>query len=293
MNDTEDRLRRALQARAEQVTPQSLRRPVLEPPAPQRRRWVSVVLASAAAVGIVVGGTVVLEATQDRHREHSQPAAGNEQRVRTSGHCPDEARLVSDALGGKVQQADVDGDGSPDDVVVAVDESAKPACRVFVGVRTAAGTEYSTALDPSALPAAGATPTVIGFPDLGDPGAEIVVDTGARADGALAQLLTLTPDGLVRVPVPAFEDGNFLVEGGGVTNPQGAGCTADRALVLSLASAVKHGTRYQVTRQTYRVTGDDLHFSGPRIISRTVPAARLATDFPEFQSPHFDACPPR
>ena len=288
---TEDRLRRALEARAEQVTPQSLRRAV-PPPAASRRRWLPVTLASAAAVTLVAAGGLLLQSRDDRHE--APPAAGRQDRVQTSSGCPREGRLATDALAGKVQSVDVDGDGAPDDVALAVDDNARAACRAFVAVRTAAGATYSAAFDASAVPPGGAIkPRIIGFPDLGDPGAEIVVDTAARADGALAQLFTLTDAGLVRVAAPASEDGNFLVEGGGVTYPQGAGCTADRALVLSMASAVKGGKEYEVTRQTYGVTGDDLTFSGPTMTTRTVSAARLTVAFPEFGSPHFDACPPR
>jgi hypothetical protein len=227
-------------------------------------------------------------------REPAPPASGRTDRVETSGTCRREAQVVTEALAGKVQRADLDGDRTPDDVVLAVDDKAGPECRAFVGVRTADGTTYSTPFAASAVPPGGAIgPRLIGFPDLGDPGAEIVVDTAARADGALAQLFTLTDAGLVRVPAPAFEDGNFVVEGGGVTNPQGAGCTADRALVLSMASAVDRGRKYEVTRQSYGVTGDQLRFTGPTITTRTVPATGLTTEFPEFGSPHFDACPPR
>jgi hypothetical protein len=60
-----------------------------------------------------------------------------------------------------------------------------------------------------------------------------------------------------------------------------------------MASAVDQGAKYEVTRKTYGVTGDDIQFAGPTITSRTVPAARLTVDFPEFGSPHFDACLPR
>jgi hypothetical protein len=290
MNPTEERLRRALEARAEQVTAHSLRRPVVLERAARPRRWAPAVLLSAAAVTVVAGSLYLQSAPE---RQDSPPAAGRPERVETSGSCPGEAQLVSDALAGDVRIADVDGDGSPDDVTVAVDEGARPACRAFVAVRTAEGSTYSAAFDPSAVPGAAIKPQIIGFPDFGDPGAEIVVDTAALADGALAQLFTLTEGGLLRVAAPAFEDGNFLVEGGGVTHPQGAGCTAGRALVLSMASASIEGKNYEVTRQIYDVTGDDLEFTGPDITTRTVPAAQLTTEFPEFRSPHFDACPPR
>jgi hypothetical protein len=286
---TEDRLRRALEARADQVTTHSLRGPVIPARAARRRRWAPAALLSAAAVAVVAAGALVVRSASDH--QDTPPVAPD--RVETSGSCRREARLVTQALTGEVRRADIDGDGAADDVAVAVDDRGRQACRGFVGVRTAAGTTYSAAFDPSALPAGPIGPRIMGFPDLGDAGAEIVVDTAARADSALAQLFTLTDAGLVRVAVPGSEDGNFVVEGGGVTYPDGAGCTADRALVLSTASAVAKGARYEVTRRTYDVTGDDLTFTGPESTSRNVPAARLTKEFPEFGSHHFDACPPR
>ena len=163
---------------------------------------------------------------------------------------------------------DVDGDGRSDRVAVAVDESTDPVCRAFVAVRLAgSGTTYSAVLDASAVPPAGMTGQVIGLPDLGDdPGAEVVVDTQSMADGALAQMFTLTRSGLVRWASPAFEDGNFVVQGVGVTEPRGAACTADGSLVLSMALLERD--RYEVTRH----------------------ADQLGEQFPEFNSPHFAAC---
>ena len=257
---TEDRLRRALEARADQVTTHSLRRPVMPARAARRHRWAApVALLSAAAVTVVAAGALVVRSGSDD--QDAPPVGARPDRVETSGTCRREASLVTDALAG--------------------------------AVRTAEGTTYSAAFDASALPAGPFTPQVMGFPDFGDPGAEIVVNTAARADGALAQLFTLTDTGLVRVATPGSQDGNFLVEGGGVTYPEGAGCTQDRALVLSTASAVNQGRDYEVTRRTYEVTGDDLEFTGPEITSRTAPAVRLAREFPEFGNPHFDPCPPR
>ena len=127
------------------------------------------------------------------------------------------------------------------------------------------------------------------MPDLGDdPGAEIVVDTHRLADAVLAQLFTLTRDGLRRVPLPAFEDGTFVVEGGGVSFPRGAGCTSTGALRLSIAS--RDGDRYEVTRHTYGLHGDDLELSGPDMVYRRVPADRLGVRFSEFTDRHWAAC---
>ena len=92
----------------------------------------------------------------------------------------------------------------------------------------------------------------------------------------------------MRVPLPAFEDGNFVVEGGGVTFPRGAGCTSTGRLRLSMAS--RDGTAYEVTRHTYGVRGDSLRLTGPTVVARRVVADRLGVRFPEFSGPHWAAC---
>jgi hypothetical protein len=183
--------------------------------------------------------------------------------------------------------ADMDGDGAPDRVVVALDEHGDRGCRAFVGVRTATGSTYSTAMADVWGRRLLFPPEVIGVPVLSKgTGAEVVVDTHARADGALAQLFTLTDAGLAQVRVPGGKDGSFLVEGGGVTFPSGAGCRPDGTLVLS--SAVGKRQTFEVTRRVYALDGDRLTESGST--STEVPADDLVRQFPEFGTPHFAAC---
>jgi len=197
--------------------------------------------------------------------------------------------LISAALDNDWLPADVDGDGATDRVATAVDEEAAPKCRAFVGVRTADGTSYSTVLEAPAVPPPGMPAELIGLPDLGADGrADIVVDTHLMADGALAQLFTLTDQALQRVHVPAFEDGNFVVEGGGVMSPRGAACTSDGSLVLSMA--LLDDDAYEVTRHVYPVTGDPLRLKSPDMTSDKIPGDQLADRFPEFAAPHFADC---
>ena len=288
----EDRLSRALAARAAEVTPAVLRPAAPPQHQPHRRFALWAVPALAAAAAGLIAVLVVANGIADRTDTLPAPPAEtvSAPSVVTGSACPREEELVTAAFDKGSVSGDVDGDGRADLVAVAADDGAPRDCRAFVGVRLASSsTTYSTALDASAVPPAGMTAEVIGLPDLGDDlGAEIVVDTHALADGTLAQLFTVTGSELVRWPAPAFEDGNFVVEGGGITSPSGAGCTADGSLVLSLA--VASGQRYEVTRQVYPLTGDQLEASGPDMSSRTVPADQLTEQFPEFAAPHFGAC---
>jgi hypothetical protein len=209
--------------------------------------------------------------------------------LHTSTDCTTEEPLVRQALRTTDVRADVNGDGRTDKVAVVTDDGAAKACRVFVAVKLRGADAYSTALDPSAVPPQGARATIEALPDLGnDPGAEIVVDTRAAVDGVLAQLFTLTDHGLTRVPMPAFEDGNFYVEGAGVTYPRGASCNAKGAMILSMATL--EDDRYQVTRHVYPVRGDELRLTGPRMTVARVAGDQLVDRFPEFGTSHFAAC---
>lgn len=209
----------------------------------------------------------------------------------TSGDCPREHSLVRRALERSPLRADVSGDGRLDRVAVATDEDAPKRCRAFVAVRVRGGPTFSTHLYPGAVPLTGLRAKVIGLLLLGDePGARIVVDTNAAVDAVLAQMFTLTSTGLRRVHVPVFDDGTFIVEGGGVIYPYGAACTEDGHMVLSRAAQSRDGKRFRVTRRIYAVRGERARFVDPDRTRATVPLDRLVERFPEFTRPHWKAC---
>jgi hypothetical protein len=246
----------------------------------RRITWGVPALAAVAVAAVVVAGLTYATTSRTGAGEAAAP------RTVTGSSCERESALVDAALRRSSTTADVDGDGAPDRVAVAVDDEGRPGCRTFLGVRTAAGTTYSTAMPDASTNPLPFPPDVIGLPRLGDDGAEIVVDTHAAADGALAQMFTLTGSGLVQVEVPGIGNG-FYVEGGGVTAPNGADCRADGALLLSRAAL--DGQRYQVTRRYYTLTQDRLVAAEPPSTSE-VAGDDLIREFPEFAAPHFAAC---
>ena len=289
-NEIEDRLRRALAARGEQVTPASLR-PADPPPVkrPKRIVWGVPILAAAAVLAVLGVISFVAIGGQD-----TTPPASPSTTVHTSGTCDREEALITRALdarardAGGPRSADVDGDGRADRIATATDPKAGPKCRAFVGVRMADGAIYSTVLAVPAVPPLGMPAGVIGVPDFGMDGrADIVVDTRFMADSALAQLFTWTEDGLVRVPVPATGDGNVTVEGGGAMSPLAAGCTEAGALVRSAVRWIEPGKSLEVTRHIYPVVGDDpLAFGSPRSTTEQIPAEQL----PELGRAGFATC---
>jgi len=253
------------------------------------RRRLTYAASAVAAVAVAASVAAVAMASSGSAGAAGTPGSPRTSALFTSGTCEHEAALITAALDTDWVPADVDGDGATDRVATATDHGAAPRCRAFVGVRTADGTSYSTVLEAPAVPPPGMQAELIGLPDLGTDGrADLVVDTHLMVDGALAQLFTLADQALHRVHVPAFEDGNFVVEGGGVLSPRGAGCTSDGSLVLSMA--LLDGDAYEVTRHVYPVTGGPLRLESPGVTSDKVPGDQLTARFPEFATPHFADC---
>ena len=241
-----------------------------------RRR--SSVTASILLIGLVAvsgcGGTV-----EPRARGHG------------SVECPHGQALVRRALERSHLRVDVSGDGRPDTVAAASAPGAAKPCRGFVGVRVTGAGTYATHLIPAAVPIKGIRARVVGVPHLGQrPNAEIVVDTGGAADAVLAQMFTFSGGRLRALHVPDQPDGSFILEGGGLIHPRGAGCNADGRLLLSQAAQTKDGKRFRVTRRTYELGRGGQRFTSPVVERATVPLNRLGARFPEFVGPHWTAC---
>lgn len=210
----------------------------------------------------------------------------------TSGDCPREQAQVRRALDrSSALRVDVNGDGRLDRVAVVSDPGAPKPCRAFVGVRVQGGSTYSTHLIAAAVPIKGLQAEVVGLPHLGKRrGAEIVVDTKAAVDSVLGQMFALSRGALRAVRVPELGDGTFIIAGGGIMFPYGAGCTSDGRMVLSQASQTKDGRHYRVTRRTYQVRGEPLRLVRPVRTTATVRVDQLVSRFPEFTGPHWRAC---
>ncbi|QWZ10027.1 hypothetical protein KRR39_10000 [Nocardioides panacis] len=186
---------------------------------------------------------------------------------------------------------DVTGDGRPDRVAAASDPGAAKPCRGFVGVRASGGGTYFVHLIPAAVPIKGIRARIVGAPRLGQrPGAEIVVDTGAAVDAVLAQMFTFSHGRLRAVRVPDQPDGSFIVEGGGLIYPRGAGCTSAGRLLLSRAAQTADRKHFRVVRRTYGLAPDGLRLTALAAKQDTVPLRRLGERFPEFVGPHWTAC---
>jgi hypothetical protein len=217
----------------------------------------------------------------------SEPTA----QVASRPQCPHQQAVVAGALHRSHLQVDVSGDGKPDTLAAASDPGAAKPCRAFVAVRMFGGGVYAAHLIPDAVPIRGIRARVVGVPRLGGrAAADIVVDTGAAVDAVLAQLFTFTGERLRAVHVPGQQDGSFIVVGGGVVFPRGAGCTRDGRLIVSHAAQTADRQSFRVTRRIYPLQPDGLGFTEPEVTRATVPVNRLGVRFPEFVGPHWRAC---
>jgi hypothetical protein len=211
--------------------------------------------------------------------------------VASAPQCPHQQAVVAGALHRSHLRVDVSGDGKPDTVAAASDPGAAKPCRGFVAVQVSGGGVYAAHLIPDAVPIHGIRARVVGVPRLGGrAGADVVVDTGAAVDSVLAQLFTFTGGRLQAVHVPDQRDGSFIVVGGGLMFPRGAGCTRDGRLILSRAAQTADGQWFRVTRRTYPLRPGGLGFTEPEVTRATVPVKQLGIRFPEFVGPHWRAC---
>jgi hypothetical protein len=113
-----------------------------------------------------------------------------------------------------------------------------------------------------------------------------------------AQLVT---DALQRSATHADIDGDGRLDAVAVVTDENAGRRCRGFAAVDLRRGPTYSTALDrsavpprgMVAELAGVTGDDLRFRGPTMTTRTVPADRLTTEFPEFGSPHFDACPPR
>ncbi|WP_141014013.1 hypothetical protein [Nocardioides sambongensis] len=151
MNPTEERLRRALQARADLYDDHALTPPL--PETSRHSRWRRPVLAAAAAAAIVVAVSLVVAGTGD---DDVQPAPGPTSTVPTST-----VPTSTDPVGGAPGTAtgDVDGDG--------VDDEVRLSGRRLV-------VELSTGGSATRRVPAGSQ--LIGLADVGADGLRVVVD---------------------------------------------------------------------------------------------------------------------
>ena len=203
--------------------------------------------------------------------------------------CPNQEAVIEDASlrTGTPQTGDVDGDEEPDTVSVSFDPEGAAGCEGFVVVETAAGGVLSGALETWRGEFGLPMPTLNSIAEIdGEPGEEVVVNTGAGAStqfvgvmvrdgGVLRQVTTDVPN--------QAADGMFAF-GGSVGHLEAVDCAADG---IRVSFATPAGDVYKVERTLLRFSGTEL-VRDEKDVER-VPIEDLDR-FPEYAASPFGSC---
>lgn len=202
--------------------------------------------------------------------------------------CPNQDEVMSSA--GFVRPGpltgDVDGDGTPDTMFLAVNPDAPQGCRAFLIVDTGSGTLVEEISDPDISFELG-LPTLESIVPIDDrPGDEVVVRILTGASTLFVGLFTVHDGALVRIEVAGdAEFGNLFPSGGSVGHMEGSDCTIDGIVVTS---AVPEEEGYEVTRNLYSVTETTADPSGSEVDH--VRSQNLGDRYPELGGPPFSSC---
>ena len=220
--------------------------------------------------------------------------------VAADAECENAAAVAADPIRrtNAPVRVDVDGDGIPENVLIALDPTAPVGCQAFLVVQIL-DVVYSASIW-EAGPQSGLTePSIHSFADInGEPGAEILVVEAAGASTQFVGAFVLTDTALERITFDGASDssvpeaGDLFPYGGSVGHLEGVDCTDEGTIVVS--SAVPGSTEedleggvYNVERTFYRLEGEELHEE-----SNTRDQVRIQRleQFPEFAAGPFGSC---
>ena len=215
-----------------------------------------------------------------------------------SGTCPNERRVVGPEAP-STSRADVDGDGEPDPLGIALDRTAEIGCQAFLFVRI--GTEIHAAPVWEQGGQTGLTqPSVSSTVEIdGEEGAEVVVLEAVGASTEFVGVLTFTGDGLRRLePGPDLAstfpspEGLFPF-GGSIGHVDGVDCVDGGGLVMS--SAVPGNRPSDLEGSVYVLERRFVAVDDATLVKERTERERLSLDeifeLPEFSGTPFASCP--
>jgi hypothetical protein len=191
-------------------------------------------------------------------------------------------------LGPGSLRGDVDGDGVPDTVRIAIDPRGPAGCRAFVVVTTAAGATAAAISQWESTPALPAPHlnSLVRIDAAG--GDEIVVDVTAGASTQFEGVYTYSEGKVVPLRVSGFPFTGLFPYGGSVGHLDGEACTSGM-VVVSSAVASGPGLRYAVVRRFFHPGDGDLVLAGSLTEHRVLRPPSL-TGLPEFSGAPFAGC---
>jgi hypothetical protein len=206
--------------------------------------------------------------------------------------CPNENRARTDQelrVGGSVT-GDVDGDGTEEEVWVAVDPAASSmVCSAFVVVQAEDDSLRSAALGFQEF--APGLPRLHGLVNVNVlPGSEIVVDITGGASTQFLAMYAVSGNTIVQMlPRGAGESERGLFGYGGSVGHLDAIDCVEGYIVVSSAVPAGEGVEYEVTRRDYQPQGLIL-VPGGKPQKDTVDIDEL-DKYPEFASGPLGSCP--
>ena len=196
-----------------------------------------------------------------------------------------------DSTEGSPRLADIDGDGTDDEVGLHLDFEAPTGCQAFLAVE--AGGRRT--VEPIWLVGAAGglpQPSLYSFSDLdGRQGYEIVVNEASGASTQFAAAYGWQNGDLVPIVLPDTENGLFAF-GGSVGHIEAADCSPEADIVVSRAVPAAgrdalRNNRYQVRRTIYSFVEGGLKKETAELTE--IPLEEL-DQFPEFRLGLFGTC---
>lgn len=195
------------------------------------------------------------------------PGAGNgavEQRHVSSSDCDNaDAVAKGEGRGEGSLWADLDQDGTDDEVYIAYDKSGDAGCQSFLVVDSGP-VVYTAAVDPSGTPRALLMPHLNSLAQIdGKGGPEIVVDVEAGASTRFLGVFILS-DSLERLSIKGRGPGPFSTElsrddlfpfGGSVGHMEGVDCTDGKIHMVAAVPVGDSADVYRVENRFFDIKG--------------------------------------
>ncbi|MGH2747867.1 MAG: hypothetical protein ACRDKB_08085 [Actinomycetota bacterium] len=234
--------------------------------------------------------SLLLAAACDGTTDGRPNSAATSPRPVTTPTCPNHDAVVSDASLAKPGSltGDVDGDGSEDEVRLAVDEGGPEDCRAFVIVDSG-DVVHALGIEQDGMTFDLNLPQLRGLAEIdGRAGAEIVVDLVAGASTQFAGAFTMGRGPLERLEIAeGVASSDLFAYGGSVGHLDGVDCAPDDEIVVT--TAVPRGVRYLVERRFLVL--DEGEFRTTRTERARAPFEGLAERYPELAGAPFATCP--
>jgi hypothetical protein len=248
---------------------------------------------------LIVAAALFLASCESGSPPPSPRASSPGPEVVASGTCTNAPEVAADKslAGGELLTADVDGDGSSDQVAVHLDEDGPPGCTAFLVVTTETQVLSAPVWELGRQGGLPAPRLKLAAEINARPGLEVAVDEVAGASTQFLGLFTIHDHRLQRIePRRPLRTGGFASlagglfgYGGSVGHIEAIDCGQPGHLLLSLGVPAEGGRNaYAITRLDLLVEGATLRPTSRR--RERVRLVDLRQSFPEFANSPLGSC---